>query len=236
MTDLWRFLRDGSSEHIVAIRSGVGLSARDLRSEAKRVRDRLSDGPSEPVFLYCDDAANFLAGLLGAFAAGRDVLLPGHAAPFYLREIGAAADRLISDMAGLDPQALRVSVGTASSDDDNDLVVSDSQARIGFFTSGSTGEPKSCIKSMGQLSSEIAAHMELWGGPKGPVVGTVSHQHIYGLLFRVLWPLTAGQPFLAERQELWETVDRHLANEGALISSPAHLSRIPDGFFPWPAV
>lgn len=230
MTDLWRFLRDGSSEHIVAIRSGVGLSARDLRSEAKRVRDRLSDGPSEPVFLYCDDAANFLAGLLGAFAAGRDVLLPGHAAPFYLREIGAAADRLISDMAGLDPQALRVSVGTASSDDDNDLVVSDSQARIGFFTSGSTGEPKSCIKSMGQLSSEIAAHMELWGGPKGPVVGTVSHQHIYGLLFRVLWPLTAGQPFLAERQELWETVDRHLANEGALISSPAHLSRIPDGF------
>ena len=33
----------------------------------------------------------------------------------------------------------------------------------------------------------------LWTERDGDIVATVSHQHIYGLLFKVLWPLAAGR-------------------------------------------
>lgn len=227
-SDVWRFLRDGPDTHSVALRGGVPLTARDIRAEATRVRNALA-GRSGPIFLYCDDAANFLAGLVGACAAGREILLPGHAAPGYLREIGAKGGRLVTDVAGLDPDAARISVRPGATTT-GDAPLPRSDARLGFFTSGSTGEPKSCPKTLAQLESEAAAQLTLWGAPAGPVIGTVSHQHIYGLLFRVLWPLAAGRPFVAERHEMWEAIDRHMAEGGALVSSPAHLSRIPDGF------
>ncbi|PSD47026.1 hypothetical protein C7E25_24925, partial [Stenotrophomonas maltophilia] len=36
------------------------------------------------------------------------------------------------------------------------------------------------------------------------VHGTVSHQHIYGLLFRVLWPLVAGRLIHPRRLRSWK--------------------------------
>jgi len=38
---------------------------------------------------------------------------------------------------------------------------------------------------------------DLWGETLGklPVISTVSHQHIYGLLFRLLWPFSSGRVF-----------------------------------------
>jgi acyl-coenzyme A synthetase/AMP-(fatty) acid ligase len=82
---------------------------------------------------------------------------------------------------------------------------------------------------LSQIFSEVEVHLKLWGAPKGPVIGTVSHQHIYGLLFRVFWPLMAGEPVVAERQEMWESVAHQMRAGSTIVSSPAHLSRIPDG-------
>ncbi|MCO6705214.1 AMP-dependent synthetase, partial [Streptomyces sp. CHB9.2] len=64
-------------------------------------------------------------------------------------------------------------------------------------TSGSSGEPKLIAKQLFQLANEVAALECLWGASLGAatVLGSVSTQHIYGLLFRVLWPLCAGRPF-----------------------------------------
>jgi acyl-coenzyme A synthetase/AMP-(fatty) acid ligase len=101
-------------------------------------------------------------------------------------------------------------------------------SRISFFTSGSTGEPKLCGKTLEQLLAEIRVHLKLWGAPRGLVVGTVSHQHIYGLLFRIFWPLWAGRVIVGPRLETWEAVAHHLQPGGALIASPAHLARIPE--------
>ena len=223
----WSFLDAFTEADPMVRRDGVVLSARDVRIEAARLKQRLAatDGP---VYLYCEDSGNFLAGLIAALSAGRDVLMPGHAAPGYLAEIGATGASLVTDVVELDSDATLVDVketltGVASSP----LSIS-GRPVIGFFTSGSTGAPKICIKSQAQILSETAVQLNLWGAPQGPVIGTVSHQHIYGLLFRVFWPLMAGRPIEALRQELWEAV-AHRAHPGCvIISSPAHLSRIPD--------
>src|SRR5262249_8163800 len=62
-----------------------------------------------------------------------------------------------------------------------------------------------------------------------PVIwATVTHQHIYGLLFRVLWPLAAGRPFAAGRLVFNEEIAHRVAGPAVLVASPAHLRRLPE--------
>jgi acyl-coenzyme A synthetase/AMP-(fatty) acid ligase len=100
-----------------------------------------------------------------------------------------------------------------------------------LYTSGSTGEPKCIRKALHQLEAECRVQERCWGTEAdGTIVAaTVPHHHIYGLLFRLLWPLCAGRPFddtiIAEPTTLFERL-AFLGNT-LLISSPAQLSRLP---------
>jgi len=100
-----------------------------------------------------------------------------------------------------------------------------------FWTSGSTGEPKGVVRSVAQAEAEVALLERTFGHlmPEGPVVGTVPHHHIYGCLFRILWPLAAARPFLCEPAGDPAGFLRALAQPApvALVASPAHLSRLP---------
>ncbi|WP_323156601.1 AMP-binding protein, partial [Pseudomonas oryzihabitans] len=101
-------------------------------------------------------------------------------------------------------------------------------------TSGSSGEPKLIAKQLFQLANEVAALERLWGESLGDatILGSVSTQHIYGLLFRVLWPLCSGRPFARQALPFTEELQRETAallREGrraVWISSPALLKRL----------
>lgn len=97
-----------------------------------------------------------------------------------------------------------------------------------IFTSGSTGEAKPIIKRLAQLETEIAALEQQWGQQVGDVVlSTVSHQHIYGLLFQVLWPLVSGRCFHSQRYLNPENLLHHAQNiKACWIASPAQLKRL----------
>lgn len=218
---LWSFLSGAESSTPVARRGARDLSAGALRAAALSLAENLRKEKSA-VYLYCEDAANFTAGLLGALISGRDILLPAHSAPAYLAEIGAAPQNLVSDVRTLD--GIDVSV---AEEGDAGALSPIPDGRIGFFTSGTSGDPKLCMKAMTQLSAEVGVLGNLWGAPAGAVVGTVSHQHIYGLLFRVLWPLASGSVFLSRIHETWESVAESIGEHGTVVSSPAHLGRIP---------
>jgi acyl-coenzyme A synthetase/AMP-(fatty) acid ligase len=96
-----------------------------------------------------------------------------------------------------------------------------------LYTSGSTGERKAVPKTLANLEEELAAQEAIFGGRLGDcsVLSTVSHQHIYGLLFKLLWPLCAGRPFVSETPLLWEEIfsARQFLSSVCLVSSPAHL-------------
>ncbi|MEH6478279.1 MAG: hypothetical protein V7727_21480, partial [Sneathiella sp.] len=53
-------------------------------------------------------------------------------------------------------------------------------------------------------------------------------QHVYGLLFRLLWPLCAGRPFRDETATNWDEISAATkdGNPFILVSSPTHLSRL----------
>jgi acyl-coenzyme A synthetase/AMP-(fatty) acid ligase/3-hydroxymyristoyl/3-hydroxydecanoyl-(acyl carrier protein) dehydratase len=110
---------------------------------------------------------------------------------------------------------------------------------LSLCTSGSSGEPKRIEKTLRQLSNEVHALEQLWGADLGPacMIGSVAAQHIYGLLFRVLWPLCAGRPFVRRQLAFPEDLQRASREQPAFawVASPALLKRMGDNL-DWPAL
>ncbi len=221
-------LSSGRGDEAIAF-TAPAMTLGELRRAAGGIADLL--GPSgPPVFLYCDRAANFVPALLACLSLRREVILPGHAAPKYLDEIGARSGVLLTDAdaAGFDAILLPASSGRSPLDLRIPL-----DAPLTFLTSGSTGQPKACRKHFGQIVLEVEIGLSVWPAAAGPIVSTVSHQHIYGLLFTVVMPLLAGRATNASRAHGWDDIVRHLgAGQATLVTTPAHLSRIPDHMRP----
>jgi len=103
---------------------------------------------------------------------------------------------------------------------------------LSLYTSGSTGKPKKITKTLGNLEAEIRNLEVVFGSRMKDAVclSTVSHQHIYGLLFQVLWPICSGRVFDSRAQffpsELKSRMER--LSRFILISSPSHLHRLAD--------
>ena len=97
-----------------------------------------------------------------------------------------------------------------------------------FSTSGSTGQAKVIHKSWGQLNLELIELQNCFNlTVNHTIISTVSHQHIYGLLFRLLWPLSVGAQ-LGDTFEYPEHILSALSEieQVVLVSSPAFLKRL----------
>ncbi len=186
------------------------------------------EGLSGVKFALClDDAAELAAALLGAWHANKIIALPGDKLPATLKQLSELVDASIGEL----PSAIAAPVtGFAMSPVSRSELDLQTPALI-IFTSGSTGEPCAIEKKLGQLDAELKSLESCFGDVVGNAVvyGTVSHQHIYGLLFRVLWPLTAGRIFYTRRLEYPEQIAKQLAGQSSvLVASPAHLKRLPE--------
>ncbi|MCX7564279.1 AMP-binding protein [Xanthomonadaceae bacterium XH05] len=179
--------------------------------------------------VYFEDAVEFAATLFGAWYAGVTVWLCGDNLPATLDALRDHVDGFAGDIpAEYTPlHPLTVLLPEADWPELDELAT-----QLVVFTSGSTGTPTAITKTLAQLAREVESLEQCFGEILGDATihGTVSQQHIYGLLFRVLWPLAAGRP-IAARSFFHEDVVRALANDSSsvLISSPAHLKRMPDG-------
>ena len=95
-----------------------------------------------------------------------------------------------------------------------------------FYTSGSTGTPKRITKSLAMLESEVTTVDKVLTSSCGAVYSTVPHYHVYGLMFKLLWPLSAQHPFDTATYGLWEELLPQLSPQALIVSSPAHLRRL----------
>lgn len=185
------------------------------------------DLPGDKFALSLEDAAELAAALIGAWHAKKLIALPGDKLPSTLKQLSALVDASVGELASaIAAPAKGFSVAPVP------RVELDAQTpALIIFTSGSTGEPCAIEKKIGQLDSELRALESCFGQSIGEslIYGTVSHQHIYGLLFRVLWPLATGRIFYTQRLEYPEQIALQLtAKPSVLIASPAHLKRLPE--------
>ncbi|MHA2829317.1 AMP-binding protein [Vibrio harveyi] len=162
--------------------------------------------------------------------AGKSIVLPGNYQPEALKELDEHFDLVLHDTEVMIPTGLSaLHVNTSF-----DSLICEWQAlplaniNVTLFTSGSSGKPKAIRKTLKQLDVEVAILDGLWGDKleRSHIESTVSHQHIYGLLFRVLWPLCSGRPFAAHNLEFPEQIVHFASTETTLISSPALLKRL----------
>jgi len=190
-------------------------------------RQAFAAAPGRDWALYFDDTLAFAAALLGAWHAGKRVFLGGDNLPATLdglspRVAGFAGD-VPARYAPLQPHAAAPADAVLAPLDQDAL-------ELVVFTSGSTGAPSAIVKRMRQLTAEVDALQAAFGHQLegAQVHGTVSHQHIYGLLFRVLWPLAAGREIQPRRFFHEDLVSALAQGPSVLVATPAHLKRLPE--------
>ncbi|HKW55191.1 MAG TPA: AMP-binding protein [Stellaceae bacterium] len=210
--------------HPVACRNGEVVTLRRLRAEIAHNARALHG--ARRALLVCDDSYSFVVGLLALLHAGADVVLPPNTQSGTLRLIGPSYDLLVSDRDRADVARTFVLEPSDATVEPMPLAVGG--RRIDFFTSGSTGEMKRIEKTAALLECEARVLDGLWGEhlATARIYGTVSHQHIFGLTFKVMWPLLAGRCFSTATHEVWETLLAELTPAALIVSSPAHLTRL----------
>ena len=214
-------LLDAPADQRLFRRGDGWISAGEVRDMAARAA--LPTG-ADAIYLHTTSAAHFLAGLLAAAAEDRTIALPAHTQATYLSELGCARSALVKDASFEGGDAVR-DVSRAARD-----------PSLVFFTSGSTGFPKRVVKNLSRIDTEARTLERVWGGEAAHVIATVSHQHIYGLLFRIAWPLISGRTSDDEAATYWEDLEGRFVG-ATLVASPAHLTRLPprtDLFHPAP--
>lgn len=216
-------LQAGDDAALVAFDGEQQWRRADWLRDVARLASRLKSSAEPRWMLLHEDSYRFSVGLFALLAAGKHVVLPPNAQPGTLAAL--------QDLPLLDVDA---GLALAAAVPSEPLPLLDTDAlTLTVLTSGSTGEARAIGKPLRSFDEELAVLESLWGAQlrDAVVLSSVSHQHVYGLLFRLLWPLAAGRPFASQTIAYPENLLAAAAPwpQVALVSSPALLSRFPPG-------
>lgn len=212
--------------HCIAIQDGRQITLARLRADISHNADRLSTGAIRRGAVVCGDGYWFIVGVLALVKIGADIILPPNAQAGTLRTLASEVDALLTDSEAID---LAGKVALESSPAEvAPFHIDIEKGRIDFFTSGSTSEMKRVEKSLTLFEREASVLEQMWGAALGsiPNIGTVTHQHVFGMTFRIMWPIVAGRPFHSEFHVAWEPLMAQLNGPSMIVSSPAQLTRL----------
>jgi 3-hydroxymyristoyl/3-hydroxydecanoyl-(acyl carrier protein) dehydratase len=204
----------------------------DLRHDVAGLATHIAARERGSWLLHTEDSYAACVGFLALAHSGCTALLLPNRQPDTLRRlapecIGAVLDpyQPVAGLDGLDPFAQPAGPVRALFPLERDANVAE------LLTSGTTGDAARVVKRLSHLEDEVATLEARFGAAlpaDARIFATVSHQHIYGLLFRVLWPLAAGRAFCADTplhaQELLPRMRETVAC--VLVATPVHLKRL----------
>ena len=220
--------RARSSCHRIAWRRGKPVSGAEFVTRARAWRSLLKHTPGRAFALYHDDAVEFAAALFGSWHASKTIYLPGDNLPGTCASLSPSVDGYLGEFDSVWAPRVPTAQDCAADVDGFDRIDPEFLGLV-LYTSGTTGAAQAIWKKLAQMAVEVATLEKQFGDELGTadILATVSHQHIYGLLFNILWPLAAGRAIRAQSFSFFEeltTLDR----DCALVSSPAHLKRLPE--------
>lgn len=229
LPDLYRLIARRPADGVVGWRNGNVVRNAEFILRIHAWHGLLQRTAGRNFALFLEDSIEFGAALLGAWHANKTIWLSADT-------LAASCDTLAQNVDGfLGAFPTTVAPLSPRSGDESvafkvEAIAQDFPALV-VYTSGTTGVAQAIPKRMSQLASEVGMLESLFGERLGDaaIVATVSHQHIYGLLFKVLWPMVEGRAIHSRIQnfpeELLQVMSQHPC---VLIASPAYLKRLPD--------
>lgn len=215
----------GDGDVVVALDQGLIVNRRHFVADVATFAATLPDDSQRAYALYYESAYPFAVMLYAVWHAGHEVWVPGNNRPATGKSLMVQGCRLLGDWSGQEDRIEPV----ASCADDCLNPLNPSRTRLTIFTSGSSGEPKAVVKTLTQLQREVDVFERQWGSilDRAGALATVSHQHLYGLSFRLLWPLSAQRGFFSPTYLSPEPLLK-AANDGPAywVASPAQLRRL----------
>ncbi len=204
-----------------------------FRTFALGVAASLVERKVKRVAIHLEDAGELAVAVFGAWRAGVEVLLPADLQAQTRERWAGQVDLWLTDHAD------DISLSMLNAEPLLPAALDLDHCVLSLCTSGSSGEPKLIEKRLRQLANEVSALERLWGAELGSacIIGSVATQHIYGLLFRVLWPLCAGRSFVRQQLPFPEDLQRASREHTtfAWVASPALLKRMGDNL-DWPSM
>ncbi|PMK05351.1 AMP-binding protein [Vibrio splendidus] len=222
-------------ESIVCFDDNSEITWQTFNDDLSQLVNLLSSSHFQRVAICTQDSYLFSVAFLACAASNKHIILPGNYQPCALADLSKHFDGLLVDDAigAVEINEVR-NIQTLLDTEirepltDNLPAIELAAIQLTLFTSGSSGTPKAIRKTLEHLDIEIAQLDKNWGDllKSNRVHSTVSHQHIYGLLFRILWPLCSRVPFARHNLEYPEQILSHANKQSVLISSPALLKRL----------
>ncbi len=211
-------------QHSIAVYAGERIDSRRFKADVTALAAVFLNLKAEQFALYYEQAYPFCVSLFALFHSQKKVWIAANNTQLSADKLTEQGCLLLGDWKG---RELSVEGHITNSVKLEPLNLDD--VGVNLFTSGSSGQAKAISKSLQQLQTEIEALENYWGQrlAQAEVLATVSHQHIYGLLFRVLWPLASGRCFHSEMYLSPEPLLK-IANTitAYWVASPAQLKRL----------
>lgn len=184
--------------------------------------------------LYCSSSYHFAVALFSVWQTGSICVLPPNNSREVIKKFENYVCAFITDQPDCDTELKKIDpiqTGTGECAHLHHIAVD--KVLLELFTSGTTGERKCVRKTISNLDAELQVLNNTFGPAlkNARTFSTVSHQHIYGLLHKVLLPLCTNRMFIDETYYYPEKLIVDM-NDGecdnVLISGPAHLKLLPE--------
>jgi acyl-coenzyme A synthetase/AMP-(fatty) acid ligase len=176
------------------------------------------------VAVATDDSYLFAAAVFSGLSLQKTIVILPNNQSGTLDQFKSEYDDLLTDESFL---------GLAPTDGPQQFSIS-ANASLVFYTSGSMGQPKKVSKRFENFYFEVLGLEKAFVEKiqDSAFFTTVTHQHIYGFLFKVLWPICMKRTWLTNAIIYPEEVEQLAKSVSAftLVSTPAFLKRyfLPD--------
>jgi len=213
-----------SRQNPIAIFNGKLIEQQQFHFDVCQLAASFSKSPHQSFALYYEEAYSFCVSLFALLHSQKQVLIAANNKAVTAKQLIKQGCLLLGDWEGK-----QTSIVVNESTDFELTALDLNNSIVTIFTSGSSGQAKQINKTLLQFQNEIEVLERYWGESlaDAQVMATVSHQHIYGLLFRVLWPLSAGRCFYSEMFLSPEPLFKMAAAVSACwVASPAQLKRL----------
>jgi acyl-coenzyme A synthetase/AMP-(fatty) acid ligase len=226
VTPLSILLETDSTHTVCFDRQGKELAWPDFLATVASLSAALAGSGQRYWALDCSTAYDSACAIYGCWIAGKTpVLAPAHMLAD--ADSNLEYDGTIRSSGDSQKSSPTIALDQLSAANLADPIIP-STSDLVLFTSGSTGQPTKVYRSIRNIEAELDVLESVFGQTIGDarIYSTVSHRHVYGLLFRLLWPLVTKRAFARYNFEYPENLLTDESRDGALVTSPALLKRV----------